>query len=124
MLTLYAFSVENWKRPVTEVSTLMMLLKRYLRSELGTLLRNDIRFRVIGRIDELAPDIQSELNEAIARTSGNRGMLFNIALNYGGRAEIVDAARRAIEAGVRAGGSRRVALCQLPLYRRASPIPI
>ena len=101
VLTLYAFSVENWKRPVSEVSTLMMLLKRYLRSELGTLLRNDIRFRVIGRSDELAPDIQSELNEAIARTSGNRGMLFNIALNYGGRAEIVDAARRAIEAGVR-----------------------
>jgi len=102
VLTLYAFSVENWKRPVTEVSTLMMLLKRYLRSELTTLLRNDIRFRVIGRIDELAPDIQAELEEAIARTSGNRGMLFNIALNYGGRAEIVDAARRAIEAGVRA----------------------
>ena len=102
VLTLYAFSVENWKRPVTEVSTLMMLLKRYLRSELTTLLRNDIRFRVIGRIDELAPDIQAELKEAIARTSGNRGMLFNIALNYGGRAEIVDAARRAIEAGVRA----------------------
>ena len=102
VLTLYAFSVENWKRPVTEVSTLMMLLKRYLRSELNTLLRNDIRFRVIGRIDELAPDIQAELKEAIARTSGNRGMLFNIALNYGGRAEIVDAARRAIEAGVRA----------------------
>jgi len=102
VLTLYAFSVENWKRPPTEVSTLMLLLKRYLRSELNTLLRNDIRFRVIGRIDELAPDIQAELKEAIARTSGNRGMLFNIALNYGGRAEIVDAARRAIEAGVRA----------------------
>ncbi|HWN86335.1 MAG TPA: isoprenyl transferase [Vicinamibacterales bacterium] len=101
VLTLYAFSVENWKRPVSEVSTLMMLLKRYLRSELGTLLRNDIRFRLIGRSDELAPDIQKELNEAIARTSSNRGMLFNIALNYGGRAEIVDAARRAIEAGVR-----------------------
>jgi undecaprenyl diphosphate synthase len=101
VLTLYAFSVENWKRPVTEVSTLMMLLKRYLRSELNSLLRNDIRFNVIGRIDELAPDIQTELNEAIARTSGNRGMLFNIALNYSGRAEIVDAARRAIESGVR-----------------------
>ena len=101
VLTLYAFSVENWKRPASEVSTLMMLLKRYLRSELSTLLRNDIRFRVIGRVEELAPDIQAELQEAIARTAGNRGMLFNIALNYGGRAEIVDAARRAIEAGVR-----------------------
>src|SRR5712671_4283940 len=58
VLTLYAFSVENWKRPAAEVSTLMMLLKRYLRSELNTLLRNDIRFRVIGRMEELAPDVQ------------------------------------------------------------------
>jgi len=103
VLTLYAFSVENWKRPASEVSTLMLLLKRYLRSELKTLLRNDIRFRVIGRIDELATDIQTELAAAIASTGDNRGMLFNIALNYGGRAEIVDAARRAIEAGVRPG---------------------
>jgi undecaprenyl diphosphate synthase len=101
VLTLYAFSIENWKRPASEVSVLMMLLKRYLRSELNTLLRNDIRFRVIGRIEELAGDIQDELSQAIERTSGNRGMLFNIALNYGGRAEIVDAARRAIQAGVR-----------------------
>jgi undecaprenyl diphosphate synthase len=101
VLTLFAFSVENWKRPAAEVSTLMLLLKRYLRSELNTLLRNEIRFRVIGRMDELAPDIQDELHTAIERTSKNSGMLFNIALNYGGRAEIVDAARRAIEAGVR-----------------------
>src|SRR6188768_326586 len=57
VLTLYAFSVENWKRPVTEVSTLMSLLKRYLRLELSTLLRNDIRFHVIGRDEELSPDI-------------------------------------------------------------------
>jgi undecaprenyl diphosphate synthase len=101
VLTLYAFSIENWKRPPTEVGTLMRLLKRYLRSELNTLLGNDIRFRVIGRMEELAPDIQEELNVAIERTAGGRGMLFNIALNYGGRAEIVDAARRAIEAGIR-----------------------
>ncbi len=101
VLTLYAFSVENWKRPATEVSTLMLLLKRYLRSELNTLLRNDIRFRVIGRMEDLAPDIQDELRQAIDRTSRNGGMLFNIALNYGGRAEIVDAARRVIEAGIR-----------------------
>ena len=101
VLTLYAFSIENWKRPPSEVGTLMRLLKRYLRSELNTLLRNDIRFRVIGRMEELSPDIQDELNIAIERTSGGSGMLFNIALNYGGRAEIVDAARRAIEAGVR-----------------------
>jgi undecaprenyl diphosphate synthase len=79
----------------------MRLLKRYLRSELNTLLTNDIRFRVIGRTEELSPEIQDELHTAIDRTAKNSGMLFNIALNYGGRAEIVDAARRAIEAGVR-----------------------
>src|SRR5215203_6319291 len=73
VLTLYAFSVENWKRPATEVSTLMLLLKRYLRSELNTLLRNNIRFKVIGRIEELAPDIQQELQAAIDRTAGNTG---------------------------------------------------
>src|SRR6187401_208202 len=101
VLTLYAFSVENWKRPATEISTLMMLLKRYLRSELKTLLTNNIRFRVIGRMDDLAADIQDELRAAIDRTANDNGMLFNIALNYGGRAEIVDAARRVIEAGVR-----------------------
>ena len=102
VLTLYAFSVENWKRPASEVGTLMLLLKRYLRSELNTLLRNDIRFNVIGRIDELAPDIQEELNQADRRAPrGTRGMLFNIALNYGGRTEIVDAARRAMASGLR-----------------------
>src|SRR5258706_1944512 len=100
VLTLYAFSIENWKRPRAEVSTLMMLLKRYLRSELNTLLDNNIRFRVIGRQDELSRDVQDELEMGIERTSKNTGMLFNIALNYGGRAEIVDAARRAIASGI------------------------
>jgi undecaprenyl diphosphate synthase len=102
VLTLYAFSVENWKRPASEINTLMLLLKRYLRAELKALLTNDIRFRVIGRMEELASDVQDELRTAIDRTAGQRGMLFNVALNYGGRAEIVDAARRAIDAGVRA----------------------
>jgi undecaprenyl diphosphate synthase len=100
VLTLYAFSVENWKRPPTEVSTLMMLLKRYLRSELSTLLKNDIRFKVVGRAEDLAPDVQAELRDAEAKTTKNRGMLFNIALNYGGRAEIVEAAKRMITDGV------------------------
>ena len=101
VLTLYAFSIENWKRPRTEVATLMMLLKRYIRLELSTLLKNNIRFQVVGRSDELSPDVQDELAAGIGQTAGNTGMLFNIALNYGGRAEIVDAARRAIAAGVR-----------------------
>jgi undecaprenyl diphosphate synthase len=100
VLTLYAFSVENWKRPITEVSTLMSLLKRYLRLELNTLLRNNIRFRVIGREEELAPDVRGELKMAEEQTARNAGMLFNIALNYGGRAEIVEAARRAMASGM------------------------
>jgi undecaprenyl diphosphate synthase len=100
VLTLYAFSVENWKRPRAEVNTLMMLLKRYIRLELGSLLKNNIRFRVIGRSEELSLDVQHELDLGIAKTTGNTGMLFNIALNYGGRAEIVDAARRAIASGI------------------------
>jgi undecaprenyl diphosphate synthase len=101
VLTLDAFSIENWKRPRTEVNTLMTLLKRYVRLELGTLLKNNIRFRVIGRTHELPADVRRELDLAVAQTASNGGMLFNIALNYGGRAEIVDAARRAIEAGLR-----------------------
>ncbi len=101
VLTLYAFSVENWKRPASEVGMLMVLLKRYLRSELATLLTNDIRFNVIGRPEALSKDIREELDLAMARTSQSRGMLFNIALNYGGRTEIVDAARRAMASGMR-----------------------
>jgi undecaprenyl diphosphate synthase len=101
VLTLYAFSVENWKRPVMEVSTLMSLLKRYLRLELNTLIRNNIRFNVIGREEELARDIRNELKAAEAKTADSTGMLFNIALNYGGRAEIVEAAKRLLSAGVR-----------------------
>jgi undecaprenyl diphosphate synthase len=72
----------------------MGLLKHYLRSEMDTLLKNDIRFRVVGRPDELAADIRDELARAVERTTGNRGLQFNIALNYGGRAEITDAVRR------------------------------
>jgi undecaprenyl diphosphate synthase len=102
VLTLYAFSVENWKRPVSEVSTLMTLLKRYLRLELNTLLRNNIRFHVIGRAEDLAPDIRTELAAAEEKTAANAGMLFNIALNYGGRAEIVEAVKRLLDAGISA----------------------
>jgi undecaprenyl diphosphate synthase len=103
VLTLYAFSTENWKRPEAEVSTLMALLKRYLRAELNTLLTNNIRFHVIGRPQDLPPDIQDELADAEARTASNTGLLFNIALNYSGRAEITDAVRRMISAGVPPG---------------------
>ncbi len=102
VLTLYAFSVENWKRPPAEIRALMILLKRYLRLELNTLLKNNIRFQVIGQPDRLTPEIQDELKLAEARTANNTGMLFNIALSYGGRTEIVEAARRAIREGISA----------------------
>jgi undecaprenyl diphosphate synthase len=94
VLTLYAFSVENWKRPQSEVTTLMGLLKRYLRIELDTLLRNNIRFQVIGRMHELPGDVQEELRRGMEKTADRTGLLFNIALNYGGRTEITDAVRR------------------------------
>jgi undecaprenyl diphosphate synthase len=100
-ITLYAFSVENWKRPASEVATLMALLKRYLRSELETLLANNIRLNIIGRTHELSPDVQHELHVAMERTRRNTGTVLTIALNYGGRAEIVDAVRQAIADGLR-----------------------
>jgi undecaprenyl diphosphate synthase len=93
-LTLYAFSVENWKRPVTEVRTLMLLLREYLHREIDNLDRNNIRFGTIGRTDRLEPAVRVELDKAIERTSSNTGMNFVVALNYGGRAEIVDAVNR------------------------------
>ncbi len=99
VLTLYAFSVENWKRPQTEVSTLMKLLKEYLNKELESIHKNNIRFRTIGRTDELDASVRRELDKGIARTSSNTGMIFSVALNYGGRAEIVDAVNRILRNG-------------------------
>src|SRR5512140_302500 len=101
-LTLYAFSTENWKRPRLEVAALMALLKEYIRRELRNLVEHDITFRVVGRMDGLEPSVQRALERALAATSGCRGMVFNIALNYSGRVELVDAAR-ALAGDVRAG---------------------
>jgi undecaprenyl diphosphate synthase len=103
VLTLYAFSIENWKRPKTEVTTLMGLLKRYLRMELESLLRNNIRFQVIGRSEDLPADVRDELARGTERTRGCTGLLFNIALNYGGRAEITDAVRRLVHDHITGG---------------------
>jgi undecaprenyl diphosphate synthase len=98
VLTLYAFSVENWKRPATEVRTLMLLLREYLNREIDNLDRNNIQLRTVGRTDQLEPSVQKELEKAIARTRSNTGMVFVVALNYGGRAEIVDAVNRLLAA--------------------------
>jgi len=93
-LTLYAFSVENWKRPPFEVEALMTFLKEYLRKEIETLHRNNIRFQTIGRTNELDESVQFELRGAIRKTAANTGMTLNVALNYGGRVEMVDAFRK------------------------------
>ena len=81
VLTLYAFSVENWKRPRAEISTLMALLREYVRKELNTLLENNIRMRVIGRLADLPSSASDELELAMERTANNDGMQFNIALS-------------------------------------------
>jgi len=97
VLTLYAFSTENWKRPSVEVQGIMTLLKTYLKSELKSMLENDISLRCIGEIDRLPSDIQKILAEAIQETARKTGdkpsLVLNLALSYGSRSEIVRAAR-------------------------------
>ena len=122
LLTLYAFSVENWKRPDSEIAALMGLLRHYLRAELNTLLKNNIRFRVIGQPDRLSREIREELQRAEHRTASNTGMQFNIALSYGGRAEIVEAARRAIREGLDAEALDEQRFSSL-LYTAGQPDP-
>jgi len=98
-LTLFAFSAENWLRPKTEVKALMALLKKYVRMEVARMMQNNIRFNVIGNRADLPDDINAEIEAAIAKTAGNTGMLLTLALSYGGRQEIVMAARKmALEA--------------------------
>lgn len=97
VLTLYAFSLENWKRPRAEVETLWRLLRYYLRQELPELQKNDIRLQAIGRPEALPPQVWRELAAAVDATAANRGLLVNLAINYGGRAEIVDAVNSILE---------------------------
>ena len=91
VLTLYAFSAENWKRPRREINTLMDLLKIYIRRELPAIERNNIQFVPIGRIKELSNSVQKELESAKQRTQNNQGTKLIVALNYSGRLELVDA---------------------------------
>jgi undecaprenyl diphosphate synthase len=94
-LTLYAFSQENWKRPKSEVGELMRLLERYIRNELAEMIEEGVRIKAIGRLHELRPDIQALLAEAVRKTRDNETMTLTFALSYGGRQDIVDAARAA-----------------------------
>jgi undecaprenyl diphosphate synthase len=102
-LTLYAFSGENWRRPQGEVNFLMRLLRRYLRSETEALRRQNIRLEAMGRVGELAEVVREDLQRARAATCDCTGMVLTLALNYGGRAEIVDACRQLIEDARAAG---------------------
>ena len=96
-LTLYAFSVENWKRPRQEVDGLWRLLRIYLRREFDNLMRNDIQLIAIGRLESLPTPVQDELQSVMDRTAGNRGMRLNLAINYGGRTELIDAVNAILE---------------------------
>ncbi|MEM8932772.1 MAG: isoprenyl transferase [Acidobacteriota bacterium] len=96
-LTLYAFSVENWQRPRHEVWTLMNLLRDFLRREIDLLIENGIRLRVIGRRDRLDRSLLAELDRAVEAADGGERMTLNVALNYSGRCEIVDACRKIVQ---------------------------
>ena len=104
-VTLYAFSTENWKRPKQEVSGLMSMLKHYLRKELQEVMKHNIRFVPIGNINGLGKDVQKEIGYAVDKTSKNSGMAMCVALNYGGRAEILRACKRAAEQTLQRGDS-------------------
>jgi undecaprenyl diphosphate synthase len=118
-LTLYAFSVENWKRPRAEVATLWNLLRVYLRAEFETMRRNGIRFTAIGRLHELPAPVRAELFSVIEATASNRGMQLNLAINYGGRAELVDA----VKALVKDGAQIDEAAISARLYTAGMPDP-
>jgi undecaprenyl diphosphate synthase len=122
-LTLYAFSMENWKRPRAEVETLWRLLKHYLGAELPTMMNHSIRFTAIGRVDALPAMVRAELDEVIRRTERNQGLRLNLAINYGGRAEIVDAVKALLE-DTRAGRAEiDEAAISARLYTAGMPDP-
>jgi undecaprenyl diphosphate synthase len=102
VLTLYTFSMENWRRPKSETSALMLLLEEFIQREIGELMSNDVQLRTLGRMEGLPVSTQRQIGEATAHTRGNKGLILNLALNYGGRTEIVDATKSillAVESG-------------------------
>jgi len=123
-LTLYAFSTENWKRPRYEVDALMRMLRKYLRLELEEINRQNIRFQTIGRTEALAPTVRAEIARAAEHTAANTGMVLSVALNYGGRAEIVDACRAAVrkmQAEGKTADELSEAVIEQELYTRSLP---
>lgn len=126
VLTLYAFSVENWRRPKDEVQTLMMLIEAVIHREIEDLHAAGVRLGVLGRLHELPQSLQDELRRDIERTSNNTGLLLNLAINYGGRAEIIDAVRslgERIQAGQLAPQEVDEEMLAHALYTRTLPDP-
>jgi undecaprenyl diphosphate synthase len=103
-LTLYAFSLENWRRPKAEIDFLMRLLRQYLKTELPVMHRNNIRMQVIGRVDQLPDGVRADVEKGMELTASNTGMCLMVALNYGGRAELVDAFNAILD-GIRRNGA-------------------
>ena len=101
VLTLYVFSAENWKRPPDETSGLMHLIEQAAREELRELHQNGVRIRVSGRVEDLPASLQAELRRDIEATAGNARLTLNLCINYGGRVEILDAAKRLVEMACR-----------------------
>ncbi|MCW5966759.1 MAG: isoprenyl transferase, partial [Bryobacterales bacterium] len=126
-VTLYAFSVENWKRPRTEVETLWRLLRFYVDHELPKLVDNGIQIRTMGRTQALPRDVARDLQRCVDATQGNRGLIVNIAINYGGRTEIVDAVNQAVEQARATGTLDSLEfseeLIEQNLYSRGLPDP-
>lgn len=104
-LTLYAFSTENWKRPAQEVAALMSLMEEFLDEKLPDLIEKNVRLRTIGRTDALPAGVRKKLLDAIEATAGNNAGVLNLALSYGGRAEIVDGVNRYLEKTWKRGGT-------------------
>jgi len=100
VLTIYAFSTENWTRPREEVQGLLGILSEVIERETDSLHRNGVQVRHIGRLAELSPEIQAKIQRSVERTRGNQRLILNVAFNYGGRAEIVDAVREIVARGL------------------------
>jgi undecaprenyl diphosphate synthase len=126
ILTLYAFSTENWRRPQYEIKSLMALLKKFLKSERQEMLENNIRFNAIGQIERLPEAVQVTLRETITATQHNRGMLLNLALSYGSRDEIVEAVQKValdVQKGTLKPGDIKPGLFAEYLYTKGMPDP-
>jgi undecaprenyl diphosphate synthase len=125
-LTLYCLSSENWKRPQTEISFLMTLLEQYMIAERATIMENNIRVRMLGRRDEIPAQVLAELDKTVAMSQSNTGTWLNLAINYGGRAELVDAMQsiaRQVAAGKLAPQDIHEATIAAELYTAGAPDP-